>query len=139
MFLLSIFLYQKVENNQQMTERSSFGTPHGLLTYLLTLSLRTTPLGVFPDYFSFDHFWPLPIAAQQTSTTKLPAFFQKLKNTVRALKVKQPKQFYEGGRLSKIPNNTWNNTTAVIMYVAKQQTVNFLLLLSLFSFGTLQL
>ena len=39
-----------------MTKELSFGTPHGVLTYLLTLSLRMTPFGVFPDYFSFDHF-----------------------------------------------------------------------------------
>ena len=33
-----------------------FGTPHGFLNYLLTLSLRMTPFGVFLDYFSFDLF-----------------------------------------------------------------------------------
>ena len=39
-----------------MIKEPSFGTPCGLLTCLLTLSLRTTPIGVFPDYFSFSHF-----------------------------------------------------------------------------------
>ena len=39
-----------------MIKEHSFATPQGLLTCLLTLSLRTTPIGVFPDYFSFSYF-----------------------------------------------------------------------------------
>ena len=56
MLLLSIFLHQKVKNNQNMIKEPSFGTPRGLLTCLLTLSLRTTPAGVFPGYFNFGYF-----------------------------------------------------------------------------------
>ena len=56
MLLLSIFLHKNVENNQEVTKERSFGTSHGVSTYLLTFSLRMTPFGVFPDYFSFDHF-----------------------------------------------------------------------------------
>ena len=56
MVLLSIFLNQKVKANENMTKKLSFGTPRKVFTCLLTLSLRTTPLGVFPHFFSFSHF-----------------------------------------------------------------------------------
>ena len=36
-----------------MIKEPSFGTPGGLLTCLLTYGLRTTPIGFFPDHFSF--------------------------------------------------------------------------------------
>ena len=39
-----------------MTKGPSFGTPRGIFTYLLTLSVRTTQIGVFLEYFSFSHF-----------------------------------------------------------------------------------
>ena len=57
MLLLSIFLHYKVRQNQNMFKETSFGTPRGLLTFLLTLILRTTPIEVFRNYFSFSHFW----------------------------------------------------------------------------------
>ena len=44
------------EKNQNMVHERSFGAPHGVLTYLLTLSLRKTHLCVLPDYFNFIHF-----------------------------------------------------------------------------------
>ena len=56
MLLLSIFLHCKVENNQEITKGLSFGSPHRVLTYLLTLSFRMMTYGVFWDYFSFDNF-----------------------------------------------------------------------------------
>ena len=51
-----------MKKNQNVIKEPSFGTPRGVMTCLLTLSLRTTPIGVFSDYFSFSHFWPLTIA-----------------------------------------------------------------------------
>ena len=55
LFLL-IFLHSKVKKDPEMTKEPSFGTPRGVWTCLLSLSLRTTPFGGFPDYFSFSHF-----------------------------------------------------------------------------------
>ena len=57
MLLLSVFLHYRVRQNQNMFKEPSFGTPRGLSTFLLTLILRTTPIDVFRDYFSFSHFW----------------------------------------------------------------------------------
>ena len=54
--LLSLFLHYKVKKNQKRMKERSFGTPHGFLTFLLTLSLRMTPIGVFPDDLNFSHF-----------------------------------------------------------------------------------
>ena len=53
--LLSFFLHYKVKKYQNMTKEPSFGTPRRFLTCLLTLILRTTPVGVLKDYFSFSH------------------------------------------------------------------------------------
>ena len=62
------------------------------------------PFSVFPNYFSFDHFWPLPIVFRKKNNfiirfyikfhvkpdKCLPAFFQKLKKkTVRVLGVNE--------------------------------------------------
>ena len=54
-FIVNLFALES-ENNQNMIKKPSFGTPRGLLICVLTLSLQTTPIGVFPDYFSFSHF-----------------------------------------------------------------------------------
>ena len=64
MLLLSIFLYLKVENNQQIKMEPSFGTSHGVLTFLLTHGLRMTFFIVFSDYFSLDNFCALYIIFQ---------------------------------------------------------------------------
>ena len=40
-----------------MTKEPSFGTPRGVLSCLLILSLRATSIGPFPDYISFSHFF----------------------------------------------------------------------------------
>ena len=40
-----------------MTKELSFRAPRGALTSLLTLSLRKKLICVFPDYFSFSHFF----------------------------------------------------------------------------------
>ena len=40
-----------------MTKGPSFGTPGGIFTCLLTLSLQTTQIGVFLDYFILANFW----------------------------------------------------------------------------------
>ena len=53
MLLLSIFLHEKMKKNQNMIKEYSFGTPHGLLTCLLTLSLRTMPVGVVSGLLKF--------------------------------------------------------------------------------------
>ena len=37
-----------------MTKGPSFGTPRGVLTCILTLSLQTAFTGILPDYFSFN-------------------------------------------------------------------------------------
>ena len=39
-----------------MIKEPSFGTRRRFSTCFLTLSLRTTPIDVFPDYFSFSRF-----------------------------------------------------------------------------------
>ena len=54
-FIVNFFGLES-ENNQNMIKEPSFGTSHGLLPSLLTLSLRTTPICVFPDYFSLSNF-----------------------------------------------------------------------------------
>ena len=59
---MSIFLHLKVVNNQEMTKQPCSGTPHRVPIHLITLSLRMTVFGVFPDHFSSDHFYALPIA-----------------------------------------------------------------------------
>ena len=56
MLLLQIILLQDVKKNQDMTKEPFFGAPHGILTCLLTLSLRKTHICVFPDYLSFCQF-----------------------------------------------------------------------------------
>ena len=40
-----------------MMKELNFGTPHRVLTCLLTLRLRSMPVSVLPDYFSFSHFF----------------------------------------------------------------------------------
>ena len=55
MLLLSIFLDWKVKKNQNMIKEPSLGTSLGLLLSLLILSIWTTPIGVFPDYFSLSN------------------------------------------------------------------------------------
>ena len=40
-----------MKTNKNMAKKSSFGTPRKIFTYLLTLSLRTTPVGCFPAFF----------------------------------------------------------------------------------------
>ena len=104
--LLSFFLHYKVKKYQNMTKESSFGTPRRFLTRLLTLSLRTTPVRVLKDCFSFSHGLAtscylymrrlsslksalnfkkvnfFPSAVQQISTAKLPTFFKNFWQTV---------------------------------------------------------
>ena len=48
-----------------MAKKPCFGTPHEDLTCLLTISLQTTPIGVFLHYFSFSTLWPLPAAFEK--------------------------------------------------------------------------
>ena len=45
-----------MKKNKSMIKELSLTIPPGLLTCLLTLSLQTMPIGVFPDYFSFSHY-----------------------------------------------------------------------------------
>ena len=70
LFLL-IFLYQKVKKDPEMTKEPSFGTPRGVWTCFLTLSLRTTPFGGFPDYFSFSYFLTISYRFQKKRPSPL--------------------------------------------------------------------
>ena len=54
-FIFNLFTLES-EKESKKDEEPSFGAPHGVLTCLLTFSLRTTPIGVLLDYFSFSHF-----------------------------------------------------------------------------------
>ena len=57
MLLLQIILLQEVKKNQDMTKEPFFGAPHGILTCLLTLTLRKTHICVFICvYLSFCQF-----------------------------------------------------------------------------------
>ena len=50
MLLFSIFLHQKLKKNKKRMKERSFGNPCGVLTFLFTLSFRTTCNGAFRDY-----------------------------------------------------------------------------------------
>ena len=69
-FIVNLFALES-ENNQNMIKESSFGTPRRVLTYLLIFSLGRTPIGVFPNYFSFSHFGHfLLLLEEKTKSTK---------------------------------------------------------------------
>ena len=59
MLFLLIYLNKKVKNDLDMKEEPCLRTPRGVWALLLTLSLRTTPFGGFPDEFGLSLFWPL--------------------------------------------------------------------------------
>ena len=55
-FLVNLFALES-QKDLEMTKEPPFGTPRGVWTCLLTLSLRTTPFGSFLIYFHFSHFF----------------------------------------------------------------------------------
>ena len=52
-----------------MMKEPSFETPRRVLTCLLILSLQTTAIGVFPDYFSFNQFLAASFSFCKKGTT----------------------------------------------------------------------
>ena len=49
LFFLLIVFHQRVEKDPEMKKESCFGNPCGVWACLLTLSLRMTQFGGFPD------------------------------------------------------------------------------------------
>ena len=56
-FIVNLFAIEREKKNHNMTRNFSFGTPREVLTCLFPCSLQTTPIGNFPHYFSFSHFF----------------------------------------------------------------------------------
>ena len=54
-FIVNLFALESRKESRN-EERALSGTPRRVPTCLLTLSLRTTLFGGFPDYFCFSHF-----------------------------------------------------------------------------------
>ena len=65
------------KKNQNMTKELTFGASYGVLTCILTLSLRKTHICVFLDYFNLAIFGALPVAfSSLDSKLNKPDFFR---------------------------------------------------------------